>query len=295
MSYTNVNVVALSSQDNSPLAGVLVRILNTSLQTVATQTTNSSGVAGFVLPSERNYEVRLFLEGALNLSPRALPVGTEGSIEVTVKILPPGTYQNPDPLLCNAHGFLLGTHGRPVKGVVEVRPDPAVKAFSYAGKYQLMHTQWESYQTDGQTPLVIPLRRCGVYDMRVHALEEQVIRVQVPDLPAVSLSDLLWPYLSDLLFSPAYDTDPLAVNETRSYTLSAQLSSGLSASLELFGLSFQSSNTAVVEVSFSGGVLSFRGVAAGTATVTVTDSAGRFIPRQPEPPINPFPLEVEVS
>lgn len=293
--YTTVNVIALSSRDNTPLAGVLVRILNTNLQTVASLLTNTSGVAGFVLPSERNYEVRMFLEGALHISPRALPVGTEASIEVTAKILPPDTYQNPDPVLCNAHGFLLGTHGRPVKGQIDIRPNPALAAFSYAGKYQLMHTRWDSYQSDGQTPLVLPLRRCGVYDVRIHALEEQVVRVQVPNLPSVSLSDLLWPYLSDLLFSPAFDPAPLAVNEARSYTLSAQLSSGLAASLELFGLSFQSSNTAVAEVSFSGGVLSLRGVAAGTATVTVTESSGRFIVRQPEPPIRPFPLEVEVS
>ena len=296
MAYTNVNVNVLSSRDDAPLEGVLVRILNaTTLHTMATLSTNSSGVAAFVLPSNRTYEVRLFLEGALQVSPRSLPVGTEEAIEVTAKIQPPDVHDSTDPALCNAYGYLLGPHGRPVAGQVDVHAEPSTTAFSYAGKYQLMHSGWRSYQTDGNYPLVIPLRRCGVYDIRVHALEEQIIRVQVPGLPSVALTDLLWPYLSELLFTPAYDETPLAVGEVRNYLLAAKLSSGLDASLELFGLSFASSNTAVLEVSFSGGYLSFRGVAVGTATVSVAEDTGRFIVRKPEPGIAPFPLSVEVA
>lgn len=293
--YVNVNIRVRSSIDQTPLAGVTVRVLNrTTLQTRSTGTTDSQGIAAFVLPANTSYEVRYFLEGAKVPQPTSLTLA-ESDVEAEAQVQPPDPHTSVDSRVCVVYGHLLGAGGLPIRTRVKIKPAPEGQGALYAGGYHALFQPggFAEHEVTVQG-CHIPLLRGVCYDVMLHLLEDTTLRVKVPDAANVNLTDLLWPYLKELSFEPAY-SPAFSVGEFRSYILSGIRSDANAMDMNGANLLFVSSNPSVVTVEYGAGTLTMRAVGSGTAEISVTEYDPPALNRVPTPAIAPFPIQVTVS
>jgi len=135
------------------------------------------------------------------------------------------------PELCRASGTVVGAHGAPVDGatfsfLATDLPVAVAGRAVVASEVTVRSEEWGYIEVE--------LIRDGAYDCTAEAHEDESIRVKVPDLPACSITDLVWPYVASVYFEPPTQIS-MNVGDTAQVDPKVLLSSGVVTPYELDG------------------------------------------------------------
>jgi len=259
-----------------PIIARVAIFLNNEL--VVYQSTNASGVADFLL-DDGTYVARVMLSNAIYEAPDPVTLEVDetedNAFEIEVeKIVYPAVA---DALLCVCGGSIRSIASAEVDIDIEhIAPigvlDGALNVFAPTS---LKITCVPS------VPTVAYLPRGGRFRVGVGRLPTW--EIVVPNAASAPLQEVLFPVLDDLI--PEDTTPTLAIGETLEIKYDELYSSGLLLDLETEaslvdqdisqeideeGVTVASSDTTVVTVGKSGGVLLLTGVSAGTAVVSAS-------------------------
>jgi hypothetical protein len=293
-----VSVTFVITDDAIPaneLEGVVVRIFSEDGETFVTQgETDEDGELVLELEDATTYWVRFFKIGYQFKSKLTVDVDSGASsntfdVEGTdLTILAPSTV----PQLCRVGGYTRDAALAP-KGGIRI-------TFSLTGKPRVVAGQAIVVQdligvSDSDGWLEVELVRSGVYDVVVDGIDDSVYRVVVPDRTSCSLTELIWPYIAELVYSlDGEETTSvgLEVDEELAVVATVILSSGLETPYELDDstereagnfVSLAVEDPDVVEAALDGNTLTLAGKAAGTTTITAEVIGGVETNRLPEP------------
>ena len=256
----------------SPVPGVALKITSQDGKIFYTQgVTDSSGHAGFLLPSGITYQMRMykFQAGFTNpqlfmVLPSPLTPPQTNTFEVTAQLLTP-----PIPLdarLCTAFGYFRDVTGAP-QAYVEVhfiaKFDPVWLDGAAVVKERVI------IRADENGYAQVNLIRNGHFDVTVQGEEDIVRHIKVPDAPNVNLADLLFPIISEVVATPA-GPYALTVGQLLPVDLDVYASDGEKIHHHGFGqIRFKMSDPSILSYQWSPGGLILVGMGVGTATITV--------------------------
>lgn len=202
MSYFPVDfIVTDTSPASNPIAGVVLRVYSPDGALFYTQTTtDDQGHGGFLLDDSVQYQLRLYKFQVAFTNPMlfsvVVPPGLNTFDVKGVVVTPPSAV---DPRLCRASGFFRRGTGAPAKNV-DIHFLPKFNPLLLEGAAVL--TERDINRTDAQGYMQIDLIRCGQYDVTIQGMEDMSRTISVPDAPSVNLPDLLFPVVSQIVFSP---------------------------------------------------------------------------------------------
>ncbi len=280
----------------SPVEDVVVRVFSEDGAVFVTQAqTDDDGEVVLELEDATTYWVRFFKIGYQFDSQLTIDVDSSASSNafdveaVDLTTLSPSTV----PSLCKVQGVLAGGDLHPRSGIS--------LTFSLTGKPRVvagvgMVLQDLIASTDEDGWLEVELVRDGIYDCVITGQDDTVYRVVVPDRTSASLTEVLWPYVAELVYQ-MYDEDvdsvEVAVGESIEVETWVRLSSGVHTPFKYDGdsewrdigeyVALTYSDDAVAEVTLSEGVLTITGVAAGVDVITAEVREGVEVERLPEP------------
>jgi hypothetical protein len=242
---------------------------------VTYQTTDALGVCDFVL-EEGTYIARVLLTDGIYEAPRpvSVEVGDEGNdFEITVeRTVYPAVA---DPSICVLGGALrVFSGGEVVIGLLQVGRAGVLNGSSLS--LFVPDTYTLRFQPDTPQEVLLPRKfRYSVTSPHMAAWE-----IVVPDASSAVLQDVLFPLLTGITVeTPAVS---VAVEETEDVSYSEVYTSGLvidpaeedsvidqdlAEEDETSGITFKSSDDAVMTVSKSDGKIRITGVSPGTATI----------------------------
>ena len=198
MSYATVDIhVKDTTVNEDPIEGAVVKVLSQDGVTSVTQgVTDSNGVASFLLPDNTIYQVRFYKQQVNFKQPQLIEVEPDtNSFDVFGELFNPPTVT--DQRLCVAYGYFRTLTGGPaanVEVIIISRFDPVwLEGASIL-------TERQSFRTNAQGYLQIPLIRFGQYDVTVTGYENYTRTIYVPDALNVNINDLLFPIVQEILF-----------------------------------------------------------------------------------------------
>jgi len=201
-----------------------------------------------------------------------------------------------DPEMCTLTGYFTDASMRPVPGLVlNFQPvagfyeDMVTTSMATPGTPAIIRNRMVTRPSrvktgpDGYTTLELP--RGGIYEVLVEGFEHPLTgteRINVPDAASALLEDVLFPYVSTVVYS--MDPATVAIGATVDITLTVTLSdtrilSTLAEAQQL--LAFTSSDEAVATINLADDVLTITGIAAGSATIAVERIAKTFAAHEP--------------
>jgi len=213
-----------------------------------------------------------------------------------------------NPSLCFVSGYLVSTSGAALPGVTldfaprAEFPDFIPSGFYFTGTPSVLDgcpiLEGVRVVSDAAGYLEVELPRGGVFDLQIHGQENPssiTEPVVIPDQAGVELADLLFPYISSVVFDPAGPV-VLGIGESQEIIVVAVASNGqeIDPSDVPSLLEFESDN-ADISVSGTGTGFSVTAGAAGSATISVARVATTFAPRLPALPDLATTLEVTAS
>lgn len=256
-------------------------------------TTDTDGHAGFLLDSALSpYQFRFFKMHWTFQNPQYMEV-LETSANVfdvaAVDVTPPVPR---DPRFCTAFGHFRDITGRPlVKARMQFIPN--FLPLTLDGDAVL--TGHINLTTDENGYAQVDLIRFGLYTCTVNAREEYVRPITVPDQPNVSLPNLLFPVVDQILFTPDLPTTLMAGAEDTVYLTTLHLTDDTTATVDAVQWSSSDSNVlAVIPNIPVTGQLTLRPLAPGTAMIQAIRSDNSII-RIPDPGIEGVPHTVVVT
>lgn len=287
--------------DSSPLAnpvsGVTVKITSQEGKVFYTQgVTDALGHAGFSLPSGVTYQARFYKFQAGFVQPQLFMVlpspltpPQTNTFKVTAQVLTP-----PVPLdarLCTAYGFFRDVTGAP-QPYVEIhfiaKFDPVWLDGAAVVKERVI------IRSDETGYAQVNLIRNGHFDVTIQGEEDIVRHIKVPDAPNVSLPDLLFPIISQVVATPA---GPYAMNkgDLLAVDLDVYASDGEKIHHHGFGqIRFCMSDPTILSYQWSPGGLILVAMGPGTATITV-ERADHSIIHIPDAGVQNGVLQATVS
>lgn len=294
MSLESVDVYIKDSLHGDPIPGVIVRVYSSDGATFYTQvTTDAFGLAAFLLDSDnspyqlRFYKLHVSLPNPKYITVLSAPVAPQTNVfDVVADLVAPPTAT--DPRLCTAYGFFRRPDGTPAANV-DVHFIAKFKPLLLDG--DAVVTERTTAKTDAKGYLQVNLIRCGQYDVTVQGIEDEQRVIAVPDAPNVSLPALLFPVVDRIDFSPV---GPWAVAVGQEIQVTPTVYASDGNQVDSFDVIWSSSDPSVLAVLPSGGVLTLRGVATGSASVLAT-RADQSIVRIPDTPIVGVPVAVTVA
>lgn len=200
--YVPVNVLVIDSTPaGNPINGVVLRVFTEDGKTPVTQaTTDTTGMAAFMLPSGFTFQLRYFKYQAIFPKPQMMTILDEPATNdfqvVGTPFAPP---MSQDPRLCIAFGFFRTVTGAPAPFTdiqVISKFDPLI--MDGAG----ILNERQIGRTDAAGYVQIPLIRFGQYSVTIAGMEDVRRDISVPDLPNVNLPNLIFPVVSEVLFDP---------------------------------------------------------------------------------------------
>jgi len=285
MASETVRVFVVDEQTPTPdpIESVLVRVFDATGTTFITEDyTDALGIADFTLDGDdppNEYQIRLSktgvaFDGSLgddSKSPQLIEVWTpaasspSGTNDFEVQ---GQTFSRPvatDPRLCRASGFF-----RRADGSAYPHLDLIFKPLFRPAIVDGDSVMWTSIntRTDEDGYLEIDLYRGGEYSVVVESLEDDPRSVVVPDASSVSLIDLLFPVVAQVVFDPT----SLAMSEGDSEEVTPTVTA--SDLQELTGtapddVEYTSSDEDVATVSVRDDVIIVTAVGAGSAQIDV--------------------------
>ena len=292
MSFENVNVYIKDSLHGDPISGVVVRVYSENGAVFYTQaTTDTLGLAGFLLNTQK-YQLRFYKAHVALPNPRYIEVleapvaPLSNTFDIVADLVSPPSAV--DPRLCTAFGYFRRPDGTPAVHV-DVHFIAKFKPLLLDG--DAVVTERTIARTDKDGYLQVNLIRCGQYEVTVQGIEDEQRLISVPNAPNVSLPSLLFPVVDRITFDVA-EPWTVAVGEEIQVTPTVWGSDG--NELDAWEVIWSSSDLDVLAVLPSGGVLTLRGLAAGTASVQAV-RADQTIVRIPDTPIQGVPVSVTVA
>jgi hypothetical protein len=285
-----------------PLEGAIVRVFSLDGETFVTQgTTDEDGELVLELEDDTTYWVRFFKVSYE--FPTRLTIEVDSSQGNEFDVVGTDLMEHPpsaNEFLCRASGYVRSG---------DWAPEPGIKmTFMLTGKPRIVAGQimvggdiiTESDETGW---IEIELVQGGSYDVIVQGLEDSIIRVQVPEKQACSITELIWPYVQSLEYgSPSLS---LAVGSTATISASVTLSSGVQTPFTMDSedvfvagmfVLFTVEDEAVCAVTWDeDDNLIVEGIKAGTTTVTAEVKADAEAPRLPEPERDIATLSITVT
>lgn len=291
MSFENVDIVVLdTTPDKDPIPGVLVKVYSKDGKTFFTQAeTDVLGNAAFLLNTQE-YQIRFYKQHVSLPNPlyiEVLPSPEINIFDVSGELVAPPTAN--DGRLCVAFGYFRRPDGSPASNV-DIHFINKFNPLSLDGDAVL--TERIAVRTDENGFAKINLIRFGKYDVTVQGQEDYQRCIAVPDLPNVSLPALLFPVVAKIVFSPVGPFNVPVGNEIQ-VTPTIYSSDGNVVD-DPGEVQWSSSNPNVLAVLPAGGVLTLRGLAAGTANIQAV-RADNSIVRIPDPGITGVPAAVTVA
>jgi len=294
-----VSVTFVVTDDAIPaneLENVVVRVFNEDGSTFVTQgTTDEDGELVLELDDATTYWVRFFKIGYAFDSKLTIDVDSGASSNTfdveaqDLTVLSPSTV----PELCKAAGYVGGGDLHPRAGIhftFMLTGRPRV----VAGRPMVLQDLVVVTDADGW--LEVELVRNGVYDCVIEDQDDCVYRVRVPDRWSVSITDLIWPYLSELVYEE--DDEPVTsvtvtIGEPLEIDAYVIFSSGVQTPFKLDGdktsrdvgdyIAYTFSDEAPAIIEISEGVMTITGVVAGSTVLTATVRPDLEAERLPEP------------
>lgn len=292
MSFENVDVYIKDSLHGDPISGVVVRVYSENGKIFYTQaTTNNDGLAAFLL-NNQTYQLRFYKQHVALPNPRYIevleaPVLPQSNVfDVVADLVVPPVAT--DPRLCTVYGHFRRPDGSPAVNV-DIHFIAKFKPLLLDGA--ALVTERTTTRTDKDGYVQINLVRCGKYDVTVQGIEDEQRLISVPDAPNVHLPALLFPVVERVTFDVVQPWG-VAVGQEIYVTPTVYGSDG--NKLEFYDVLWSSSDTNVLAVLCAGGVLTLRGLAAGTASL-VGRRADQTIVRIPDTPIQGVPAAVTVT
>ena len=300
----------LESDDPAPvlIENVLVNVYDTGGVFQTSASTNASGEAVFDLP-DADYDLTFWKQSVSIVD--GMP------LRITVDAADPDTPQNTwkvithvtalpeavDPLLCRISGYIRGADGsatRDGKITFVLHKETGVLGGNIIAP---QHLAYKSPDINGYYEF--DLFRGAEYNAYFHFLDTLLgskppdLVCIVPDLPALSIADLLFPIHVDADFS----SESLSINvddEDTSISLTLTYSDGStsltrSASPGFSGIVLSSDNEEVATVEYVGPNIQVVGIGAGTANITCARTMSSNIYYDPAPTFTTETLVVTVS
>jgi len=294
---------ALPAGSGQALEDAIVRVFSEDGETFVTQgTTDSDGELVLELEDETTYWVRFFLVGYSFDSLLTIDVdSSESSNTFDVE----GTYLLEHPpsanqYLCRATGYVRGADWHPKPGIrmtFSITGEPRVVAGG------VMLPQDVIVESDAEGWIEVELVQGGAYDVVVTGMDDEVLRVKVPESQAISITELIWPYVVSYEFGESSVT--LAVDEEVTVSAVMTLSSGVTTPFELDNddrfvagswLDFEESTEGIVEITFDDDDnMVLTGQTAGTTTITPSVKDNVEASRLPTPTRSLGTLSVTVT
>lgn len=318
-----VTIRTLEADLTTPIPSVVLRIYDQLDAFVAEGTTDSSGefkipLDGSVSPGT-TYIVRPILAGTIFNpaqtivveDPLTPPNLNEFDIVGEPIILPTAV----DPSYCRITGCLGDITGRGLKRrnirITPVRcyPDPDLElSHHYTSEPTLVDgkilASGVEIQTDSNGNIDVELPRGGIFCIHLTGFENPITILEpftVPDASACDLNDLLFPYSSSVVYSPASAVLNLTGGITKAtfdVTVSDQIGREYDVSKITELLTFSSSDENIVTVKYDSGTskLVATAVSVGAATISASRVEGSFAPRIPVlPALVSMPIPITVT
>lgn len=283
----------------TPVPGVVVRIFDISGTYFSQQaTTDADGKAVFNLLAPVSYQARFFkprysLYPVQNFSVLEAPAAPQTNEFPIIGHM----YKPPEavhPRLCRCSGFFLYPNGA-------VAPNHDIH---FIAKFDPLLFEGDAMlkervhgRTDERGYFEIDLVRCGMYDVTVEGLEDQLRCITIPDYPSSNLPDLLFPVIDRVELDPPgpYNIG-LGPSAQIEITPTVWASSGRKLpGTALVDVLWRSSDTAIAAVEATPTKLILRGIGVGNAELQAL-RADRSIIRIPNTPVlGDVPAAISVS
>jgi hypothetical protein len=279
-----------------PVAGVVVKVLSADGKLTYSQaSTDSTGHAGFLLPSGVPMQARFYKFGVSFINPQLFtvlpsplsPGQTNGFDVVATLITPPVPT---DARLCTAFGFFRDITGAPQANVIIyfiAKFDPVWLEGAGVLKERV------DVRTDENGYVQVNLIRNAQYDCTIQGEEDVTRQISVPDAPNVNLPDLIFPIVSQIVLSPP-GPYTVAHGSELAVGMTVYGSDGENLGLGFGDIMLSTSDDTVLNYTFSPGGLVLVGVAPGTAQINIK-RADCSVVHIPDPGISGQPIIVTVT
>lgn len=291
MSYYNVDFFLTdTSPMANPIEGVVLRIYSADGKTFYTETTtDEAGHGGFLLDDSGTYQLRLYKFQVAFKNPWLFSVISPGnSFDLKGEIVTPPVAV--DPRLCRASGFFRRGNGAVARNV-DVHFIPKFKPLLLDGAAVL--TERDIIRTDADGYAQIDLIRLGQYDVTIQGMEDITRGISVPDAPSVSLPDLLFAVVSQIVFNQAGPyTVTIGTDLTITPTITAsngEVLTGTGAGAVVWG----TGDPTVAAVLDNGTTLALRAFRVGSTTLTA-ERFDKSVIRYPDVPLIGVPVTITV-
>lgn len=299
MSYEAVDVTVLDDTiSHDPVEGAVVRIFDmTGTTPLGQATTDSSGVASFLLPAPAIYQARFYKSLVTFTQPQLLDVleapvaPATNQFDVSAHVFAPP--EAIDPRLCRCSGYFVAPNGAALPNVdihIIAKFDPIL--------FQNKAVMGERIRltTDADGYVQVDLIRFAQYEITVQGIEDCIRIIHVPDLPSVNLPDMIFAVVAQVTFDPPGPYSfGIGVSNEIVVTPTAYASDGRKlegTALEDIAWSTEDASIAVVLPSDT--TLTLRGLSSGTTNL-LASRADPSIIRIPDPPIVGVPVPLTVT
>jgi hypothetical protein len=294
MSFESVDVYVLdATPQKNPVPGVTVKVLSQNgVTTWTVATTDSSGHAGFLLP-DATYQLRFFKPSYTFMNPQyfiVAPPPALNTFDITAIGVSPPVPSNSR--LCTAYGFFQNMSGRPAAGV-QIQFICKFNPILVDGAAVL--TERVYVTTDEKGYAQVDLFQGGHYDVTISGTEDYLRHARVPFLPNINIGNLCFPVVSSVTFDPPIPSNMTVGSADLQVTPTAYATDG--NELKDHGsmdIQWKSSDSNILAVMPSGGILTLRPLSAGTAQVIACRSNHSIIVI-PDTGITGSPATVVVS
>jgi hypothetical protein len=296
-----------------PVSGVVVQIYTVLGVSVTSGTTDSSGIAAFLLP-DATYNV-LFYKQGVSILPRqpqqivvsALAASNDFLVSAHVRTLP----ESPDPLRCRVSGYLIGVDGLPIQDLrLSFRPckDLSIvggNLVSVQSQLDVRPLETGYFQFDLLRGLRYQAYLQGIESFPQLGISPAALAVIGPDLPAMSLVNLLFPIPVLVEFSQESISIPLSAGQDGSATLGTiHYSDGSSSGTDpssrtqqtpFAQLDYSYSDPALFSIVLANGSTVITPYQTGTGTVTITRTMPNAVYWPDPPEFESETLTVEIT
>lgn len=283
----------------TPVSGVVVRVFDAAGITFLTQgTTDVDGKVVFNLLAPLSYQARFFkpqlsLYPVQNFSALSAPVAPiTNEFPITGHVYKPPEAVHPR--LCRCSGFFLYPNGAVAPNHdlhFIAKFDPIL--FEGAG----MLKERVHGRTDEHGYFEIDLVRCGMYDVTLEGLEDQLRCITIPDYPSSNLPDLLFPVIDRVELDPPGPYN-IGIGSAAQIEITPTVWSSSGHQLPgtaLVDVLWRIANTNLVALEATNTKLILRGVAAGATELQALRADSSIIRIPNTPVLGDVPAAISVS
>jgi len=294
VALATVRIHILNDLDDQPIAGVVVRVFDTSgVSFITSVITDIDGIADVTLVTGTSYKTRFFKEKVSFVQPQAMavldaPAVNEFNVVGHVYSPPEALH----PRMCCCSGYFKGPDNAAMRHAA-IHFIPKFDPLLFEGDAMLKERVVRYTDDDGFARA--DLVRFGQYEVTIEGLEDQQRVITIPDAPRVNLPDLLFAVVDRIEFDPPGPWT-LAVGVLSEITVipTVHTSDGrVLPGSAIEDVQWRAADDTILCVQPTPTTLVLRGLAPGVTQLTPLRQ-DQSIVRIPNPPIQGTPIDVTV-